>query len=348
MYDVKNNFQIIVDDYNRNLNLKSIYEELYYTIVNQGYKGFLNIDDFEQACYYVIKICLQYDDYINSNNILQCYKLNKKSIDKPEWYYIYSAKIYGRRTTNYFLDKPEKLKDKLAKVSTNAGDSILCDLLSFYFNNLYLKNKKEYLGKIQNFIAVFSNSDYCQFSKATVKFNDYIEGKILEDDFSFDYVIEQVKTNGEIAVEKTTLKLEKKEDSIYNYYDGITEPSILILGKSEIGVNQIYSICKCHGFDKKHVYMELEYDKIPKVDISKYQYNVNNRNCIGFILGPMPHSHTNKGDFSSLAAYLQATEGYPMIYECRANNQSSELKLTKKNLNQALDAIVANFNSINN
>ena len=348
MYDVKKDFQSIVNDYNQNINLKMIFEELYYTIVNYGHKEFLNIDEFEEACYIVIKLCLQYDDYINSNNILQCYKLNRKTIDKPEWYYVYSAKIYGRRNSNYFLEKPKKLQEKLDKVSKNAGDSILCDLLSFYFNNLYLKNKKGYLEKIKYFIDVFSNIKYCQFSKAILKFQDYLDGKILEDDFSFNYVVEQVKEVDITNVEDNVSKVKSKEGKKYNYYDGIIEPSILILGKPEIGVDQIYSICKGHGFDKKHVYMELEYEKIPKVDISKYQYNLNNRNCIGFILGPMPHSHTNKGDFSSLAAYLQATEGYPMIYECRANNQSSELKLTKKNLNQALDAIVANYNAINN
>ena len=50
------------------------------------------------------------------------------------------------------------------------------------------------------------------------------------------------------------------------------------------------------------------------------------------LVGPMPHSTTGKGDFSSTIAAMEQTEGYPPVIRLGSNG----LKVSKSGIRDAL------------
>lgn len=54
------------------------------------------------------------------------------------------------------------------------------------------------------------------------------------------------------------------------------------------------------------------------------------------LVGAMPHSVKDKGDFSSMITAMEKQEGYPLVIRMGSN----ELKITKSNFEQALKGLL--------
>jgi len=110
---------------------------------------------------------------------------------------------------------------------------------------------------------------------------------------------------------------------------------ILILGESSIDMQQAKGFCKTVGISSGRIEFCCDYNRLKNRGIGKYQYN-DDYSLI--IVGPVPHSMKDKGEYSSIITKMEQDAGFPPIV--RANNGHG-LKLSlsgfKKIINEQLD-----------
>lgn len=85
---------------------------------------------------------------------------------------------------------------------------------------------------------------------------------------------------------------------------------IVVLGASEVPERHLLGVAKSLGLEKERFEFYLDYDDGKKFEYSKLYYH---SNYSLVMVGPMPHSSTGKGDYSSAIAAMEATEGYPPV-----------------------------------
>lgn len=110
----------------------------------------------------------------------------------------------------------------------------------------------------------------------------------------------------------------------------LRDKKILILGDSRIKDEHIYKTLGEQGISKDRIELHTEYEpsKI-NVDSLKYtsEYSL-------ILLGPIPHSMTGKGPYSSVVTRLETEIGFPPVKRLTAGG---ELKITKTSLIKALE-----------
>lgn len=86
---------------------------------------------------------------------------------------------------------------------------------------------------------------------------------------------------------------------------------IVVLGSPMTKENHLLGIAKQYGLDKNCFEFCLSYDKA-----KKYQYHKlkNTEKYAAIIVGPIPHSTTGKGDYSSAIAAMEGDEKYPPVF----------------------------------
>lgn len=85
---------------------------------------------------------------------------------------------------------------------------------------------------------------------------------------------------------------------------------IVVIGASEVPERHLLGVAKGLGLDKDRFEFYLDYEDGKKFEYSKLYYH---SNYSLVMVGPMPHSSTGKGDYSSAIAAMEATEGYPPV-----------------------------------
>ena len=116
-----------------------------------------------------------------------------------------------------------------------------------------------------------------------------------------------------------------------------TEPSykpyntgkIIILGGSSVKEKDIIGLVKQLGIEKDRLECCLDYESTVNFNYKKMMYDPN---YSLILVGPMPHSTTGKGDFSSTIAAMEQTEGYPPVIRLGNNG----LKVSKSGIRDAL------------
>ncbi len=124
---------------------------------------------------------------------------------------------------------------------------------------------------------------------------------------------------------------------IQNQYGELTvakSSKILVIGQSEVKVKVFQHIAKAMGMDKARFEFCLEYKKAKGYNFRHLQYS--DKYAL-VIVGPMPHSTRDKGDFSSVIARMEHEEGYPPIMRTGSNS----LSLSKSSFEQALKTALA-------
>lgn len=109
---------------------------------------------------------------------------------------------------------------------------------------------------------------------------------------------------------------------------------ILILGCASVKEKEIMGLFKSKGISRDRIILKLGYEELKHFRFQDLQYSMDVRLIL---VGPMPHSTQGKGDFSSTIAMMEQTEGYPKVVRLDTNSSQSALKITKSNLNHALD-----------
>lgn len=111
---------------------------------------------------------------------------------------------------------------------------------------------------------------------------------------------------------------------------------ILIIGGTKLSENNIRAIARQSGIDPDKIECCLDYSKLKSFNFKKLEYNTNYK-CI--LVGPMPHSVPNKGDYESIISKMQIeNDRYPTIIILK--DLSNELKITNSNLKKALTSII--------
>lgn len=120
--------------------------------------------------------------------------------------------------------------------------------------------------------------------------------------------------------------------SAYETYD---DGKIVILGDSRVQMNDLMKAIKQSGLDKDRFEFHLDYDKAQRFNYKKYEYNQNYR---VILVGALPHSTHDKGNFGSPIEMMKKTPGFPRVIELKESNGS--LKITSSNLKKELHALM--------
>lgn len=105
--------------------------------------------------------------------------------------------------------------------------------------------------------------------------------------------------------------------SMYN-----KQGKIVVIGQSETKINKLLAVAKELGFDKNRFEFCLDYNEAKTFPYRKMQYSPK---YSAVLVGAMPHSVKDKGDFSSMITAMEKQEGYPPVIRMGSN----ELKITK-------------------
>lgn len=116
------------------------------------------------------------------------------------------------------------------------------------------------------------------------------------------------------------------EEKSSSWQDSMPDGNVIIFGEASISERDIYASLKSVGISKERIELHLGYEELKKYPFSKLQYNAGYRLIL---IGPMPHSNTDKAEFSSPISMMEQTDGYPKILRLSSNGQ---LKITKSNL----------------
>ena len=118
-----------------------------------------------------------------------------------------------------------------------------------------------------------------------------------------------------------------------NIQECFNDGQIIVIGNSEVDKEKLAAVAKNMGFDRDRFEFYLDYEDAKKFDFKKTQWSTK-YSCI--LVGPMPHSGTAKGDYSSVIAALENEDGYPPVVRMGTNG----LKITKSSFRQTLDYLV--------
>lgn len=118
----------------------------------------------------------------------------------------------------------------------------------------------------------------------------------------------------------------KDDTGFESYPDG----KILIFGDSKIKDKEIVGCVKSLGIPADRVELHIGYDIAKRFDFNKLKYAPNYRLIL---FGPVPHSGTSKGEYSSILTQVENDEGYPKAIRL---TDGHSLKITKTSLKNAL------------
>lgn len=108
---------------------------------------------------------------------------------------------------------------------------------------------------------------------------------------------------------------------------------IVVIGKADIQKDVMLSVAKKVGISKDRIELYLDYDDAKKFDFRKLQWDPS---YSAVLVGPMPHSVKDKGDYSSIIAAMEKTEGYPPVFRMGTN----QLKISKSGFRNMLQELI--------
>lgn len=117
--------------------------------------------------------------------------------------------------------------------------------------------------------------------------------------------------------------------------DALPNGKIVVFGDSNVRDRDIIKSIESVGIERDRVELRLGYnDRSNEEFIRTLRYNNKYRLIL---VGPMPHSTTATGNFSSAVTMMQNTDGYTKVVPLRVNG---DLKITKTNIKQAVQNAV--------
>lgn len=127
---------------------------------------------------------------------------------------------------------------------------------------------------------------------------------------------------------RNLIEISQKTDS---YKTG----KIVIIGETPVKEKDLLGIANKLGLDKNRFEFCIEYEKAVKFEYKKMEYNPNYRMVL---LGPIPHSCKNKGDYSSIITMLEQSSAYPRTKRLSNGNM---LKITKSGFKNTLQELIS-------
>lgn len=108
---------------------------------------------------------------------------------------------------------------------------------------------------------------------------------------------------------------------------------IVVIGQSEVKSEILLSIAKKLGLETNRFEMYLNYEDSKTFNFRKMQWQPKYSLVM---VGPMPHSGSDKGDYGSIISALEAEGGYPPVVRLGSNS----LKITKSDFRTKLTEMI--------
>lgn len=116
-------------------------------------------------------------------------------------------------------------------------------------------------------------------------------------------------------------------------YEVYKTGKIVVIGQSDVKVEALLSVAKQLGLDKNRFELHLEYEDAKTFNFRKMQWQPT---YSLLMVGPMPHSGSGKGDYSSVISAIEDEEGYPPVVRLGSNG----LKITKSDFRSKLTEMI--------
>lgn len=116
----------------------------------------------------------------------------------------------------------------------------------------------------------------------------------------------------------------------HEWDDSLPNGKIIVLGESSIKEREIIASIANQGISKDRIELHLGYEEFKCYNFNRLQYNSAYRLIL---VGPLPHSTKDRGNYSSIIAKMEQEDGYTKIVRLVSNEQ---LKMTKTNIKDAV------------
>lgn len=154
-------------------------------------------------------------------------------------------------------------------------------------------------------------------------------------DMVTDRIVAQLSVANRLDTIDELLKKWGLNDICVNAYENNHDGKIVVLGDSRIKMKDLEKAIKQLGLNKDRFEFHLDYDKAQRFNYKKYECN---SNYSLILVGALPHSTHDKGDFNSPIEMLKNTPGYPRVEVLSTCN---EVKITKSNFKEMLENLIA-------
>ncbi len=118
----------------------------------------------------------------------------------------------------------------------------------------------------------------------------------------------------------------QKESGYQVYKSG----KIVVIGQSDVKPDVLLAIAKRCGLEKGRFELYLDYEDAKTFNFHKMQWQPS---YSLLMVGPMPHSGSGKGEYSSIIAAVESDPGYPPVVRLGTNG----LKITKSDFKTKLE-----------
>lgn len=160
--------------------------------------------------------------------------------------------------------------------------------------------------------------------------------RTLQNELSSENLEETINTLTETGKLKELLKLLGHEDLIHEDYNPYNHGKIAVLGGSIANKQHLQGISKQLGFNKNRFEFFLSYEEMKTFRFNKLR-NLNKYAAI--IAGPMPHSTTGTGTYSSVIAAMEKDDNYPPVFRVEKITNSSFRNAVKHLMDQNVVAV---------
>lgn len=127
-----------------------------------------------------------------------------------------------------------------------------------------------------------------------------------------------------------------------NPYVNLTNAKLLIVGDTSISVKDIDNLLKGLNMPSQ-CYDLVPFSKSKHYNFSQLRYQ---ERYSDVLFGPIPHSNTSKGDYSSVINMMKKEEGFPKIIVLTANKK---LKISRSSLQEGIqESQLYQYHSSNN
>ena len=116
------------------------------------------------------------------------------------------------------------------------------------------------------------------------------------------------------------LKLIGREELAGTEHNPFVHRKIAVLGGSMAKSHHLLGIAKQLGFQKNQFEFCLSYDEMKTYHFDKLR---NSAKYAAIVVGPIPHSTTGTGNYSSVITAMEKDKGYPPVFRVEKITRSS-------------------------
>ena len=160
--------------------------------------------------------------------------------------------------------------------------------------------------------------------------------KTLQNELSSEKLEKTIDTLTETGRLQELLDLLGHEELAHEDYNPFIHGKIAVVGGTNTNKQHLQGISKELGFNKNRFEFFLSYDDMKTFRFDKLR---NIQKYAAIIAGPMPHSTTGTGTYSSAIAAMEKDDNYPPVFRLKKITHSSFRTTVKYLVEQNVGAV---------